>query len=133
VRRHLHILLVAAERAWAQANALKQEAEAEGDGAPQPAKRRRGLRRLRKAASWAGQLARVAGVVCDARGALESEAYAAWMQGNALMEGETQWEGAAAQFSRARCVCDGWCVWTDVEGPVVERGEGCQQRYQQLP
>lgn len=104
MRRHLHILLVSAERAWAQANALKQEAEAEGDGAPQPAKRRRGLRRLRKAASWAGQLARVAGVVCDARGALESEAYAAWMQGNALMEGETQWEGAAAQFSRARWV-----------------------------
>jgi hypothetical protein len=104
VRRHLHILLVSAERAWAQANALKQEAEAEGDGAAQPAKRRRGLRRLRKAASWAGQLARVASTVCDTKGALEAEAYGAWMQGNAMMEGETQWEAARTQFSRARWV-----------------------------
>lgn len=102
--RHLHIVLMCAERAWAQANALKQEAEAEGDGQPQPAKRRRGIRRLRKAASWAGQLARLSAVVCDARGALEAEAYAAWMTGTALMEGETQWEAARNQFSRARAL-----------------------------
>ena len=100
--RHLQILLVSAERAWAQANALKQEAEAEGDGAPQPAKRRRALRRLRKGAGWAGQLSRIAAVVCDTQGALEAEAYAAWMHGNALMEGETQWEAARSQFGRAR-------------------------------
>lgn len=107
---HLHIVLMCAERAWAQANALKQEAEAEGDGQPQPAKRRRGIRRLRKAASWAGQLARLSAVVCDARGALEAEAYAAWMTGTALMEGETQWEAARNQFSRARCVRTCWVV-----------------------
>jgi hypothetical protein len=111
---------VCSERAWAQANALKQESEAEGDGAPQPAKRRRGLRRLRKAAAWAGQLARLAAVVCDAKGALEAEAYAAWMQGNAKMEGEVEWEAARLQFGRAR-----W-VWGGVGwGGVGWGGVGC--------
>jgi hypothetical protein len=96
-------VLVSAERAWAQANALKQEAEAEGDGgAPAPAIRRRALRRLRKAAAWAGQLARLAGAVADARGATEAGAYAAWMSGNALMEGEAAWEAARAAFGRAK-------------------------------
>jgi hypothetical protein len=63
-----------------------------------------GSSRLRKGAGWAGQLAHTASAVCDTQGALEAEAYAAWMHGNALMEGETQWEAAHSQLGRVRWV-----------------------------
>ncbi|KAF8071382.1 SRP68 [Scenedesmus sp. PABB004] len=107
--RHLHIVLVSAERAWAQAMQLKQEGEAaaggEGGGATSAArKRRHALRRLTKAATWAAQLASLAGAVCDTRSALEADGYACWMAGNVLMEREADWEGAAAAYSRAKTV-----------------------------
>ena len=34
---------------------------------------------------------------------LESEAYSLWMAGSVLLEKESDWEGAAARFLRARC------------------------------
>uniref|UniRef100_A0A383WP02 Signal recognition particle subunit SRP68 n=1 Tax=Tetradesmus obliquus TaxID=3088 RepID=A0A383WP02_TETOB len=98
--RHLQILLVCAERAWAHAMLLKQESQQ--DGAAAAKKRHTALRRLRKASFWAGELSRIAGTVCDTRSAVEADAYAAWMSGNVLMETESDWQRALACYTRAK-------------------------------
>ena len=96
--RWLLIPLMSAERAWAQAMEIKRENE---DRAL-PHRRHHSVRRLAKAGAWAAELARLAAETCDARGALEAEAYSAWMGANALLERESDWARAHALFSRAR-------------------------------
>lgn len=98
--RHLQIVLVSAERAWAHAMQLKQEAQ--NDEAAAAKKRHTALRRLRKASTWASELARIAGKVCDNRSQVEADAYASWMAGNLLMEKESDWQRALAAYTRAR-------------------------------
>jgi hypothetical protein len=100
--RHLHIILMSAERCWSHAMQLKKESEGEGQSTTAPRKRHHALRRLRKAAVWAAELSRFAAACCDTRSALEAEAYSSWMAGNVLMERETDWEKALATYSRAR-------------------------------
>lgn len=60
---------------------------------------------------WANELARFAAVRSDTRGALEAEAYAAWMGANLLLEKESDWEVALAKFTRAKWV---WAVWVSM-------------------
>ena len=103
LRRHLHIPLVCAERAWAYAMELKNQLEQK----PEPRKRQHLIPRLAKAASHAQDLLRLAGDRCDARSSLEADAYAALMGGNVLLERESDWEGALARFLRARCAPPG--------------------------
>eukprot|EP00879_Flechtneria_rotunda_P020354 GHRR01021405.1.p1 GENE.GHRR01021405.1~~GHRR01021405.1.p1 ORF type:complete len:546 (+),score=261.79 GHRR01021405.1:1195-2832(+) len=106
--RHLHIALVSAERAWAHAMQLKQDASNststsnDADGlAVDKRKRHHALRRLTKAAYWAGELSRLAHATCDTRSALEADAYSSWMTGNVWMEKETDWKRALAAYTRA--------------------------------
>lgn len=40
--------------------------------------------------------------VCDTRSALEANAYSCWMAGNVLLEKESDWTRAMAQFTRAK-------------------------------
>ncbi|KAK9814357.1 hypothetical protein WJX72_004470 [[Myrmecia] bisecta] len=96
--RYLEIPLVNAERAWAYAMELKNQVEEK----PDPRKRLHLIRRLAKAARWAGELARVAAQRCDVRTCLEAEAYLAWMSGNVLLEKEVDWETALAKYLRAQ-------------------------------
>jgi RNA-binding signal recognition particle 68 len=75
-------------------------------GQADPRKRLHLVRRLRKAAYWASELAQLASLKGDARTVLEAEAYASWMAGNLLLEQEIDWDGALAKFLRAMCdVC----------------------------
>ena len=57
---------------------------------------------LAQAVLWAGELSRFAAERCDARGALEAEAYACWMAGNLQLEKEADWELGLAKFTRAK-------------------------------
>lgn len=100
LRRHLHIPLVSAERAWAHAMELKKDTEDKVDAR----KRHHSVRRFAKASYWAAELSRFASHCCDTRGALEAEAYASWMAGNVLLEKETDWEKALAHYARAKYV-----------------------------
>ena len=49
---------------------------------------------MAKAALHASHLAQLACARCDARCALEAEAYCAWLRGSALLEKGTEWDGA---------------------------------------
>jgi len=98
--RYLHIPLVNAERAWAYSLELKREVEAAP--AKAAAARRHSVRRLAKAAYWAGELAKLAAARCDTRSALEAEAYASWMKGMLGLEKEADWHVAADDLKRAK-------------------------------
>jgi signal recognition particle subunit SRP68 len=87
-----------AERAWAHAMDLKNDVEQNAE----PAKRHRLLARLAKAARHATELVQLTSARCDARSALEAEAYASWMAGSLLLEKETDWEGALARYVRSK-------------------------------
>ena len=58
-------------------------------------------RRLAKAAKWSAQLKDLCAATCDARTALEAEAYEAVMQANLTVQNE-DWANAAARFMHAR-------------------------------
>ena len=67
-------------------------------------KRKHLIKRLSKAAMWASELAAFSAEKCDARSALEAEAYSSWMQGNVLFEKETDWSRAMGLYVKAKCV-----------------------------
>ncbi|KAK2075844.1 hypothetical protein QBZ16_001585 [Prototheca wickerhamii] len=93
--RHVHIPLVSAERAWAHAMDLKNEADSVPDAAaPMRAHLKR---RLSKAAAHARDLLALAQARCDARTALEARAYADVMTGRAALEAERYLGGAPQQ------------------------------------
>eukprot|EP00887_Chlorella_sp_A99_P002852 scaffold6.g2852.t1 len=108
--RHIHIPLVQAERAWAHAMELKNQARhyrlssgvAHVEQEMEPQKRHHLISLLSKAAAHAAELVRLASQRCDARTQLEAEAYSSWMAGSMLLEKESDWEQALARFVRAR-------------------------------
>lgn len=90
----MHIPLVSAERAWAHAMDLKNEADSVPDAAaPMRAHLKR---RLSKAAAHAQDLLALAQARCDARTALEARAYADVMTGRAALEAGRYVEAAGA-------------------------------------
>eukprot|EP00959_Pyramimonas_sp_CCMP1952_P264669 5533887-Pyramimonas_sp.AAC.2 len=92
-----------AERAWSYAMELKKEVAAD------PRKRMHLLKRLRKAARWAAELAALCAARADTRTALEAEAYSSWMGANVLFEQEKDWDGALNKFLRTRqCMVWHW-------------------------
>ncbi|XP_013199691.1 signal recognition particle subunit SRP68 [Amyelois transitella] len=103
--RLLCVPLLQAERAWAHAMQLRQEANTE------PRKKFHLVSRLKKAYSHAQtllQLCEESGA-CDARTQLEAGAYAAWLSGILLVELQ-QWRVAAEALQRAQLVLDKLCA-----------------------
>ncbi|XP_038211841.1 signal recognition particle subunit SRP68-like [Zerene cesonia] len=103
--RLLCVPLLQAERAWAHAMQLRQEANTE------PRKKFHLVSRLKKACSHAHlllQLCEQSGV-CDARTQLEAGAYAAWLSGALLVELQ-QWRPAAESLKRAQIVLEKLCA-----------------------
>ncbi|GBG29906.1 Signal recognition particle subunit SRP68 [Hondaea fermentalgiana] len=98
--RFLQLALVNAERAWGYAMQLKDENQRDGE---EPRKRLHLVRRLAKATRWSAKLRELCHEVADDRTTLEAEAYAAWMQGNLLLEKEW-WKDAYLEFEKARNV-----------------------------
>ena len=94
--RHLHIPLMLAERAWAEAMAQKQE-----EDVATAAARNHLIHRLKKAVKHATALCALATERCDGVSALEAEAYAASMRGALNLELES-WEPALSAFSTAK-------------------------------
>lgn len=95
--KFLQIPLMSAERAWALAMQLKQEANSE------PRKRFHLMERLRKAVKHAAELAVFGDALGDARTKLETRAYHAWMDGTLSFELE-HWEKALQSFNRAKTI-----------------------------
>jgi len=95
--KFLQIPLMSAERAWALAMQLKQEANSE------PRKRFHLMERLRKAVKHAGELAAFGEVLGDARTKLETSAYYSWMSGTLSFEME-DWENALKSFNHAKTI-----------------------------
>jgi hypothetical protein len=91
-----HIALVNAERAWAYAMQLKQDAETAGGDNPRL--RFHATQRLRKAVQWSRKLAKMAAVRGDERTSLECDAYAAWLAGSAELESNSRWQPALECF-----------------------------------
>ncbi|KAF9806480.1 hypothetical protein SFRURICE_001275 [Spodoptera frugiperda] len=103
--RLLCVPLLQAERAWAHAMQLRQEANTE------PRKKFHLVSRLKKAYAHAQtllQLCEQSGV-CDARTQLEAGAYAAWLGGALLVELQ-QWRPAAEALHRAQLVLEKLCA-----------------------
>ncbi|XP_026317810.1 signal recognition particle subunit SRP68 [Hyposmocoma kahamanoa] len=103
--RLLCVPLLQAERAWAHAMQLRQEANTE------PRKKFHLTSRLKKAYAHAQtllQLCEQSGA-CDARTQLEAGAYAAWLGGILLVELQ-QWRAAAESLQRAQLVLDKLCA-----------------------
>nr|XP_026488420.1 signal recognition particle subunit SRP68 [Vanessa tameamea] len=99
--RLLCVPLLQAERAWAHAMQLRQEANTE------PRKKFHLVSRLKKACAHAHlllQLCEQSGS-CDARTQLEAGAYAAWLSGALLLELQ-QWRPAAESLQRAQLVLE---------------------------
>ncbi|XP_041978514.1 signal recognition particle subunit SRP68 [Aricia agestis] len=103
--RLLCIPLLQAERAWAHAMQLRQEANTE------PRKKFHLTSRLKKACTHANTLLELCekSGACDARTTLEAGAYAAWLQGVLLLE-LRQWRAAAESLTRAQLVLDNLCT-----------------------
>lgn len=101
--RILAIPLLNAERAWAMAMEIKGQLSM-GPVAP---KRAHLQARLWKAAGWAEQLAHLASERADHRTSVEAEAYAAWINGTALLEKQSDWDSALGALVRAKQLCEG--------------------------
>ncbi|XP_045772074.1 signal recognition particle subunit SRP68 [Maniola jurtina] len=99
--RLLCVPLLQAERAWAHAMQLRQEANTE------PRKKFHLVSRLRKACGHAQMLLQLCeqSGACDARTQLEAGAYAAWLGGALLLELQ-QWRPAAESLTRAQLVLE---------------------------
>ncbi|XP_060660741.1 signal recognition particle subunit SRP68 [Drosophila nasuta] len=96
--RYIHIPLISAERAWAYAMQLKQEANTE------LRKRFHLINKLRRACFYALQLQELCNTeVFDARTKLECEAYVAWMHGTLHFELQL-WDSAGEHLKRAQVV-----------------------------
>lgn len=96
--RFIHIPLMLAERAWAYAMQLRQEANTE------PRKRFHLVGKLRKATVYALQLQELCNSeYCDARTKLEAEAYSAWIHGSLHFE-LSLWKKAAENLKKAQVI-----------------------------
>ncbi|XP_044760413.1 signal recognition particle subunit SRP68 [Coccinella septempunctata] len=96
--RYLHIYLVLTERCWAYAMQLRQESNTE------PRKKFHLIQKLRKASVYALQLEELCKFErCDARTKLESQAYAAWIQGTLEFELHL-WMKATENLKKAQVI-----------------------------
>ncbi|CAB3223955.1 unnamed protein product [Arctia plantaginis] len=114
--RLLCVPLLQAERAWAHAMQLRQEANTE------PRKKFHLVSRLKKACAHAQtllQLCEQSGM-CDARTQLEAGAYAAWLSGALLVELQ-QWRPAAESLHRAQLVLEKLCAALPEDERLVYR------------
>ena len=96
---HLMVLLLNAERSWSYAMELKDASTLDG----QRKLKHVAVSRLSRAARWAGQLQALCQQKCDAQTALETTAYADWMEGLLLMERE-HWSEAISKFSSSKLI-----------------------------
>ncbi|XP_063362163.1 signal recognition particle subunit SRP68 [Cydia amplana] len=111
--RLLCVPLLQAERAWAHAMQLRQEANTE------PRKKFHLVSRLKKAYAHSQSLLELCeSGVCDARTQLEAGAYAAWLSGVLLVELQ-QWRGAAESLQRAQLVLENLCAALNEEERTV--------------
>lgn len=120
--KHLQVPLVSAERAWATAMELKHQ---EGELSSKR-KHYLGLK-LQKAVKWADELTRVAGVRCNAKTALEAEAYSAMMAGTLFVEKGVNLNGALLKFQRAQMI-----LQELVAGGTVEEQSVCRMHLKEL-
>lgn len=99
--RLLYVPLLQAERAWAHAMQLRQEANTE------PRKKFHLVSRLKKACAHAQMLLQLCeeSGACNARTQLEAGAYSAWLNGVLLLELQ-QWRPAAESLQRAQLVLE---------------------------
>ncbi|XP_023022582.2 signal recognition particle 68 [Leptinotarsa decemlineata] len=96
--RFLHIPLMLAERCWAYAMQLRQEANTE------PRKKFHLIQKLRKSCIYALQLDELCKQDrCDARTKLEAQAYVSWIQGTLQFELQL-WHQAAENFKKAQVI-----------------------------
>lgn len=96
--RYLHIYLVLTERCWAYAMQLRQESNTE------QRKKFHLVQKLRKACVYALQLEELCKLErCDARTKLESQAYAAWIQGTLEFELHL-WMKATENLKKAQVI-----------------------------
>ncbi|XP_072382810.1 signal recognition particle subunit SRP68 [Diabrotica undecimpunctata] len=96
--RFLHIPLILAERNWAYAMQLRQEANTE------PRKKFHLVQKMRKACVYALQLDELCKQDrCDVRTKLESQAYLAWIQGSLQFELQL-WQQAAENLKKAQVI-----------------------------
>lgn len=97
--RYLLIPLMSAERSWAHANQLKQEANTE------PRKKFHLVRRYKKAVKYALSLQAIciSSPKCDARTKLEASAYAAYLSGLFFFETE-EWHKAMDHLKKAQTI-----------------------------
>ncbi|KAJ8963661.1 hypothetical protein NQ314_005452 [Rhamnusium bicolor] len=96
--RFLHIPLVLAERCWAYAMQLRQEANTE------PRKKFHLVQKLRKACVYAMQLDELCKQDrCDARTRLEAQAYVAWIQGSLQFELQL-WQQAVENLKKSQVI-----------------------------
>lgn len=93
------VLLVLAERAWAEGMQLKSKMDTGDSGANRH--RQRSIRRLAKAVLWADTLAAAAGAKGRPRTALEAAAYADSLAGTFLVD-RSRWHSAVARLERAQ-------------------------------
>eukprot|EP00911_Craspedida_sp_UC1_P001114 UC1_evm1s837 len=111
--RHLHLLLIDAERAWAAAMHDKTFQD-------EPRKGHHAVRRLRKAAKHADAFLELALACkrCDPRTELEATAYRAWIAATLAFELQ-QWDVAFKAFGEARLVYDKLAAASREEARVV--------------
>lgn len=96
--KYIHIPLMLAERTWAYAMQLRQEANSE------PRKKFHLISKMKKACVYAEQLQTLINSdFCDARSKLEAEAYNAWINGSFHFE-IGQWKEAAENLKKAQVV-----------------------------
>lgn len=93
------VLLVLAERAWAQGMQLKSKMDTGDSGANR--QRHHSIRRLAKAVAWADILAAAAGAKGRPRTALEAAAYADSLAGICLVD-RGRWHSAVTRLERAQ-------------------------------
>lgn len=112
--RLLYIPLLQAERAWAHAMQLRQEANTE------PRKKFHLVSRLKKACAHGQMLLQLCEESgrCEARTVLEAGAYASWLRGVLLLELQ-QWREAADSLQRARIVLEQLCTALPADERIV--------------
>jgi len=96
--RYLELVLLFAERSWADSMRLK---DMESDAHPRA--KFHAKRKLAKSSRWAKHLLFLCNAKADARTVLEAESYSSWLWGNLLLEDE-QWRSALEFLVKAKNV-----------------------------
>lgn len=94
--RHLHILLLQAERAWAHSEQLREE-----NTGGEPRKQHHRLNKLRRAVKWSADLRELSKEFTDSASQAQAEAYAEQLAGLCLLAKE-EWEPALHALTKSR-------------------------------